>query len=249
MDDLKAHFRMGYAPNNCVLIMVGNINPDETIALAKKYLEPIPRQEPPPPIRTKEPEQTGERRVVVEKPAQLPLQFVSYHVPASSHADYAPLTVLNAVLSQGRSSRLYRRLVDRDQLALQVSQFAQLSLDPGQLIVSVQPRSGVELAKVEQTLFAEIELVRSAEIPADELRKAKNQLLAGFYRQLKTIAGKANLLGQYEVYFGDYRKLNNVETELEKVTAADLLRVAKQYLTPRNRTVATLIPEKKEAAK
>ena len=117
------------------------------------------------------------------------------------------------------------------------------------MVFRMQPRAGVEPAKAEQALYEELERVRSAEIPTEELQKAKNQLLTDFYRGLKTIAGKANLLGEFKVFFGDYRKLNGYAAELEKVTASDVLRVAKQYLGERNRTVATLIPEAKEASK
>jgi zinc protease len=243
MDDLRAHFRMGYAPNNCVMVATGDVTPVEVFALAKKYLEPIPKQAPPPPVRTKEPEQQGERRVILRKAAQLPIQMVSYHVPPTSHADHAPLEILGTILAEGRSSRLYRRLVDRDQIALEVNQNIDQSLDPGQMIFTMQPRSGVDPARTEQALYQELERVRTAEVPAEELQKAKNQLLTNFYRGLKTIAGKANLLGEFEVFFGDYRKLNGYPGELEKVTAADVLRVAKLYLGENNRTVATLAPE------
>ncbi len=249
MDDLRNHFRMGYAPNNCVMVVAGDVSPAEVVALANKYLEPIPRHDPPPPVRTREPEQHGERRVILRKPAQLPLQMFSFHVPQSSHADYAPLEVLGAVLAEGRSSRLYRRLVDRDQLALEVSEGMALSLDPGQMVFEVQPRAGVDPARAEQALYEELERVRRSEVPAEELQKAKNQLLTDFYRGLKTIAGKANLLGEFEVFVGDYRKLNSYAAELDKVTAADVLRVARQYLGEGNRTVATLIPEAEEASR
>ena len=243
MDDLRAHFRMGYAPNNCVMVATGDVTSAEVFALAKKYLEPIPKQAPPPPVRTKEPEQQGERRIILRKAAQLPIQMVSYHVPPTSHADHAPLEILGTILAEGRSSRLYRRLVDRDQIALEVNQNIDLSLDPGQMIFTMQPRSGVDPARTEQALYQELERVRTAEVPAEELQKAKNQLLTNFYRGLKTIAGKANLLGEFEVFFGDYRRLNGYPGELEKVTAADVLRVAKLYLGENNRTVATLAPE------
>jgi len=249
MDDLKNHFRAGYAPNNCVVVVAGDVSPAEVMALAKKYLEPIPKQEPPPPVRTKEPEQQGERRVILRKAAQLPIQMFSFHVPEYRHPDSKALEVLGAVLGQGRSSRLYRRLVDRDQLVLSVSHSAADSLDPGQMVFRMQPRSGVDPAKAEQALFEELERVRATEVPADELQKAKNLLLTDFYRRLKTIAGKANLLGGYEVVAGDYNKLNSYPSDLEKVTAADLLRVARQYLGEKNRTVATLIPEKPEATR
>src|SRR5579863_4711239 len=87
MDDLKAHFAMGYAPNNCVLVMVGDVHFDQVMELAKRYLEPIPPHDPPPPVRTKEPQQQGERRVTLSKPAQLPIQMVLYHVPETTHPD------------------------------------------------------------------------------------------------------------------------------------------------------------------
>ena len=115
VDDLKQHYRMGYAPNNCVMVVSGDVSATEVITLAKKYFEPIPRHDPPPPLRTREPEQLGERRVVVGKQAQLPILLVSFHVPNARHDDFIPLEVLGAILTQGRSSRLYRRLVDGEQ--------------------------------------------------------------------------------------------------------------------------------------
>jgi len=243
MDDLKNHFRMGYAPNNCVMVVVGDVSSPEVISLAKKYIEPIPRQDPPPPVRTKEPEQIGERRVTVVKPAQLPIEMVAYHVPETRNPDDAVLDVTEAILSRGQSSRLYSRMVDKEQLLLSVNASRQTTLDPGLLIFVMQPRSGIEPARAEKVLFEELSRLSSQPVPAEELRKAKNQLLASHYRELKTIAGRANLLGEYEVFYGDYRKLYSVEQSYEAVTAADIQRVARQYLTEKNRTVATLIPE------
>lgn len=253
MDDLKAHFRMGYAPNNCILVLTGDVTHDEVVALAKKYLEPIPRQEPPPPVRTKEPEQLGERRVVVKRPAQLPLVFVSFHVPATKDTDAPALEVLSNVLTEGRSSRLYKRLVEKDQLTLNISGGAQDALDPTQFMFTMQVRTGVDPAKAEAALYEELALLAKDGITGEELAKARNQLVADFYRSLKTIAGKANLLGRYEVYHGDHRKLWTAVEELNKVTAGDVKRVAGKYFGEKNRTVATLIPEapaaQKEASK
>jgi len=200
-------------------------------------------------VRTKEPEQTGERRLTVTKPAQLPMLMLSYHVPASRDADFAALEVLEAVLTTGRSSRLYRRLVDRDQMALGVNSGQQLSLDPGQFLFSMQVRTGVDPAAAEKALLEELEKIRTGGVTGEEIEKARNQLLTALYRDLQTIAGKANRLGQYEVFFGDHTRLFGADKELEKVSAADVQRVAQKYFTPNNRTVATLIPEKKEAAR
>jgi zinc protease len=243
MDDLKAHYQMGYAPNNCVVVVVGDVSNGEVMALAKKYLEPIPRREPPPPVRTKEPEQLGERRVVVRKPAQLPMEAVAFHIPESKNADDAPLDILQAVLWGGQSSRLYRRLVDKEQLVLDIWVRTEETLDPGLIVFSFSPRSGVETDRAEKALFEELDRLRNEPVSGGELRKAKNQFLAGHYRQLKTIVDKADMLGIYEVYYGDYRKMFTAEETLEAVTAADVQRVARQYLTEKNRTVAILIPE------
>ena len=249
MDDLKSHFRMGYAPNNCTLVMVGDVTYDQVMTLAKKYLEPIPRQDPPPPVRTKEPEQQGERRVVLSKPANLPIQQILFHVPESKSPDTPALRVFSTLLTGGQSSRLYRRMVDTEQLALSVNAGVGNALDPTVFRFAIQPRSGVDTAATEKALYEELARFQADPVPAEELRKAKNQILASLYRQQKTIEGRANLLGSYEVFYGDFHKLATVDKEIEAVTAADVQRVARQYFSAKNRTVATLIPEKPEVKK
>jgi zinc protease len=245
IDDLRSHYKTGYAPNNCVLVVVGDVTEQQVMALTKKYLEAIPQQPPPPVVRTKEPEQLGERRVTVRKQAQLPVQLIGYHVPDSRDADATVLEVIDALLTSGQSSRLYSRMVDKDQIALTVGAQASRSLDPGLFVFSMTPRSGIDPARTEKVLFEEIEKLRTAAVPEAELQKAKNQLLAQQYRQLKTISGRANLLGTYEIYRGDYNKLFTSDKDIEAVTAADIRRVATKYFSEKNRTVATLIPEAK----
>jgi zinc protease len=153
------------------------------------------------------------------------------------------LDVLQTLLTHGQSSRLYNRLVDKEQLVLGVNAFHQDSLDPGLFIFTLQPRSGIDPARAEKVLFEEIERLRTNAVTDQELRKAKNQLLADHYRQLKTIAGRANLLGSYEVFHGDYSLLYSLEKRVEAVTAAEIQRAANQYLTEKNRTVALLVPD------
>ena len=244
MDDLKAHFKMGYAPNNCTMVVVGDTNLEQVMALARKYIEPIPSQPPPPAIRTKEPEQQGERRITLEKPAQLGAITVAYHIPQSTHADIPVLEVLNDILTGGQSSRLYKRMVDTDQLVLNVGMFAENHFDPGLWTVFLQPRAGVDNTKVEAVLYEELAKVQSAPVTEAELRKAKNRQQTNFYRGLQTISGRANSIGTYEVFRGGYDKLLNAGKTWEAVTAADIQRVASQYLKATNRTVGTLIPAK-----
>ena len=241
--DLKDHFRMGYAPNNCTVVVTGAVREADVLRLARKYFEPIPSQKPPPPVRTKEPEQLGERRIAIQKPAQAPILMVAYHGPEARHADRPALEILARVLTQGRSSRLYRRMVDTDQSVQSVDASIDWNLDPGLFAVSAQLRAGGSISLVEKALYEEIERVVNDGVSVDELNKIRNLILVDFYKGLRTIAGKANTIGRFEVYLGDHRRLNTYPEEMRKVTLADVQRVASLYLKARNRTVATLEPE------
>ena len=243
LDDLKAYFAKGYSPSNATMVVVGRVKADEIFRLAEKYMEPIPAHDPPPPVRTVEPKQLGERRVSVHKFAQLPIVEIAYHVPQAQGPDYYTLELVQTLLTSGESSRLYRALVDQQQLAIEVQSSHQASFDPFMFTFTVQPRQGVAPDKAEQALYAEIEKLKSAGIDEHELWKAKNQAIANYYRSLRSINHRANVIGRYEVFFGDYHKLANVEQEYNKVTAADIQRAVKEYFDVNNRTVATLVPD------
>jgi zinc protease len=243
MEDLKRHFEMGYSPSNATMLVVGDVTADNVVKLAQRYIEPIPSHDPPPPVTTQEPEQLGERRVVVKKFAQLPLLMVAYHVPQTSSPDYYAGRVLDTILFSGQSSRIYQRLVDKDQLALRVDGDSEFAVDPTLYTIVVQPKANVSLDAVEKALYDELEKVKTQGVTDRELAKAKNILLADFYREMKSINGRANILGTYEVFFGDYRKLFTAGDDYAKVTAEDVKRIAQKYFTEKNRTVATLIPD------
>ena len=181
--------------------------------------------------------------MVVKKFAQLPLLMIGYHVPETNNPDYYALQVLQTVLFAGESSRMYRRVVDKDQLALSVESDYQLSFDPTLFVITAQPKENIAPAAVEKEVYEELERVKTNLITDDELGKAKNILLANFYRNLKTINGKASALGSYEVFFGGYHRLFTAADEFNKVTKEDVQRVAQKYFSDKNRTVATLIPD------
>ncbi len=245
--DLKHHFEIGYAPANATMVIVGDVKADQVFALAKKYIEPIPSRSLPPKVATREPVQLGERRIVVRKFGQLPILMFGYHAPEATHPDYYPLQLLQTILFEGESSRIHRRLVDKEQTSISVRSSYSPSLDPTLFEITVRPREGIDLQSIEKALYEEINRVQNATVDDQELGKARNILLADFYREMKTINGKASALGDYEVLFGDFRKLFTAADEYQKVTKQDLQRVARQYLTETNRTVATLIPVKEEA--
>ena len=249
MEDLKHHFEMGYSPSNATMVVVGDVTPEEVFGLAEKYLEPIPSHDPPPPVTTLEPEQQGERRLVVHKPAELPLVMIAYHVPKTNNPDFYALNVLRTILFQGESSRMYQRLVDKDQIALDVESTSDNAFDPTLLNFIAQPKQGVEPEKCEKAIYEELDRLKKEPVTDQELEKAKNFRLAEFYRQVRTISGRANTIGTYEVFFGNYQKLFDAAKNYSAVTKDDVERVAKQYFGANNRTVATLVPENEEKAK
>jgi zinc protease len=249
MDDLKRHFEMGYSPSNATMVVSGDVKAEEIFKLAEKFIEPIKSHAPPPAVTTREPGQSGERRVTVRKFAQLPILMLGYHVPQAASSDYYPLRVFETILFAGQSSRMYQRIVDKDQLGLFIDSDMSFSFDPTLFAIYTQPKAGVQPEAVERAIYEELDRVKSQPVTDQELEKAKNILLANFYRQMKTINGKANTIGSYEVFFGDYRKLFTAAEEYKKVTKDDVKRVAQKYFSDKNRTVATLVPEKQEEGK
>jgi zinc protease len=249
MEDLKHHFEMGYSPSNATMVVVGDVSPEEIFQLCEKYIEPIPSHAPPPPVTTVEPEQMGERRLVVHKPAELPLVMIGYHVSKTDDPDFYAINILRSVLFQGESSRMYQRVVDKDQLALDVSSYVEPAFDPTLAIITAQPRQGVDPQACEKAIYEELERIKSAPISDQELEKAKNARLVEFYREMRTINGRANTIGTYEVFMGDYNKLFDAAKSYSAVTKEDVQRVAKKYFSANNRTVATLLPENQEKAK
>jgi zinc protease len=243
IDDLKRHFAMGYSPSNATMVVVGDVTPEEVFQLCEKTIEPIPSHDPPPPVTTVEPVQLGERRLVVHKPAELPLLMIGYHVPQTNNADFYALNILRAVLFQGESSRMYQRLVDKDQIALDVESGVEPAFDPTLAIVYAQPKQGVDPEKCEKAIYEELDKAKTTLISDSELQKAKNIRLMEFYEQMRTINGRGNTIGTYEVFFGDYHKLFEAAKNYGAVTKEDVQRVAKEYFGPNNRTVATLLPE------
>jgi zinc protease len=249
MEDLKHHFEMGYSPNNATMVVVGDVSADEIFILCENYIEPILTHAPPPPVTTVEPPQMGERRLVVHKAAELPLLMLGYHVPQSNNPDFYALNILRTILFQGESSRMYQRLVDKDQIALDVSSEVEPSFDPSMVEVVAQPKQGVDPQACEKAIYEELERAANTLVADTELEKAKNIRLVEFYRQMRTINGRANTIGTYEVFFGDYNKLFEAAKNYSGVAKEDVQRVAKVYFGANNRTVATLMPENGEKAK
>ena len=239
-EDLQQYFRTYYAPNNCVAVVVGDVRTERVQQLARQYFEPIAAHPPPRPVHTQEPPQQGEKRFSVQKDVSSPNLMIGWHVPAATSPDYYALSLLGAILSEGKSSRLYRSLVDQKQLATQVEASMPASLDPYLFTVFATANAGVTADRLERAILDEIDALIKEGVTEKELQKVKNQQRVRLYRQLETINGKADNLGTYEVFFGAYQKLFAAPEQFESVSAEDVRRVAGQYFTKANRTVGVL---------
>lgn len=238
--DLADFYRSYYAPNNRTMIYTGDITADEVFALAQEYFAPIPAQDPPPEVRTVEPEQPGTRRIVVEADAQTPLLHVAFHAGNATDARTQPLNLLLNILIGGESSRLYRALVEDEQIALDVNGFQDAGFDPGLAYFYLTLPPGGDVAAVEARLLEELQRVANDGVTESELMKARNITLADFWRGLATINGKAAALGQYEVFNGNYELLFELPAELEAINAEQLRTVAADIFRSRNMTVGVL---------
>ena len=247
-DDLSNYYRTYYAPNNRTIVIAGDVTPVEVFALAEKYFSPTPAQEPPPAMRTVEPEQQGVRRVEVEVAAQTPLLHLAFHSGSAADPDSLPMSLLLNILTGGESSRLHRALVEDDGLAISIAGHLDEGFDPGLTYFYLTLPPGGDPAAVEQRVLEELRRAADDGVTAAELAKARSIMLADYWRGLATIDGKAGILGQYEVFHGNYEKLFDLPEALEAVTADDLQRVAAKVFRARNMTVGVLRPAETEGA-
>ena len=238
--DLEDFFKTYYAPNNLTMIFSGDVTPEEIYLLADQYLSPIPRQHPPPAITTAEPEQQGERRVLVAASAQTPLVHVVFHAGAEGDPETLHLELLLAILAEGGSSRLYQTLVEEEQIALDVGAWQSGGFDPGLAYFAMTLTPGGDPLAAEARLLRLLDDVVTKGVTAEELTKARNLRIASFWRSLQTINGKASALGRYEVFTGDYENLFAVPEQLGAATAADLQAVAAKVFLRSNMTVGVL---------
>ena len=248
MADLQNFFRTYYAPNNCTLVLVGAVDPDQVFALARKYFGPNPARDAPPPVRTREPEQLGERRLVLERPGQNPLLHYAYHAIAAADPRQPALDILQTILTSGHASRLHRALVEQDKLAVAIGGGWSEGFDANVFVIHATLPAGGSVPVLEQALDAQLARVVADGVSEQELRRAKNQVAADFWRGASTIDGKARLLGEYAVMHGDYKLLFSAPEAYERVTREDVASIARQVFNTDRRTVGVLVPTGAEDA-
>ena len=245
-EDLEKYFKTYYSPNNATVVVAGDITVDQVRKLAEQYMEPIPSHGLPPKIRTIEPPQKGEKRVTTYKDIMTPNIQLAYHIPQTNHEDYYALDLLSSIFSSGNSSRLVKSLVMDTTIASRVYTYTDNTFDPDLFTIYAVAGDSISAPDLEKAILHQIDKVINDGVTANELQKVKNQKLMELYHSLETINGKAESLGTYEVFFGDYRKLFDAPSLYEKVTTEDIRRIAKKYFTERNRTVGYLLPDKKD---
>ncbi len=247
-DQLREYYRTYYVPNNATLVIVGDVTAANTLALVRKYFAGIKRGPVPPQWTTPESVQRGERRVVVRRQGQVPIEQVAWHIPAITHADIPALLMLEQILGSGRTSRVYRAIVEQK---LGVSAWAgSMALrDAGIFVAGGAAGPGQSLQPLEDALFAEVERIKTAPPTATEMARGLRQAEASFIFARDSVTEQANQLGEYETTTGDWRMVERLPELLRKVTADDVSRVATTYLTQDNRTIGIFQPTTQGAKK
>jgi len=231
-------FKTYYGPSNLVIAIVGDVNTAQVKKMAETYFGRLKAGPDPQRLGTVEPPQLGERRVEVEDASQ-PILMIGYHRPAETHPDDAALSALSDILGQGRTSRIYKRLVKQEKKAVQAGAAASFpaSKYPNLFMTYAVPSPGVTAAECEKIILEETETLKNELLSDEEVNQVKARKKAEFVNQLNSRQGMALQLAGYETAYGDWRQLFKQLDLINAVTAQDIQRVAKEYLTGTNRTV------------
>lgn len=243
LDDVYTYHSIYYSPQNAVIVSVGDFRADQVMKQIEESFSGIKNGPKPPPMPIVEPEQRGERRIELLHAAELPAFQEGFHVPNfKAGSDAYALEVAGEVLADGKSSRLYRRLVMEKRMVVEINAgFDMTSFDPNLFVFAAQMRPDVKAEDALAEVDKEIAELRDHPVDADELQKAKNLEAAQFVFGQDSVFREAMLLGIYEM-LGDYKQVDAYLPGIDKVTAADVQRVARKYLVSENRTTGVLIP-------
>jgi zinc protease len=249
VEDVAAFFKMYYAPNNAVLVLVGNFKTPEALAKIRANFESIPRQPTPPSVDMTEPVQKEERRATVEDQlVRAPRLDLAFKAAPGNTADFYALQVLSAVLQSGQSSRLYQTLVRQKELVSVVNGAMAEKRGVGAFYTSATLRPNGKPDDVAAAIYAEMDRLKKEPIADWELQKAKNSTRRSFINLLQSALNRAILIGQYTIYYNDPTLINSRLDKVAAVTKEDVQRVANKYLVETNRTVVITMPKPKGAA-
>lgn len=245
IDDIRAFHATYYRPDNAVLVVAGNFDPAQLDKWVDKYFAPIAKPNRPIPRVTvaEPPRTTAVRKTVYEANTPLPAVLLSYQLPPDNHPDMAALAVLDGILSGGENSRLYRNLVYRDQLVAQADTFLDSRQSTGSYAMYAILAGGKSAEQGEQALRREVAELRDKPVSAAELAEAKNEILTSALKSRETAEGKASTLAASIIVSRDPRAADQQLAAIARVTAADVQRVARQYLGDNQSAALTYLPE------
>lgn len=244
LEEFMDFYAKFYVPQNATLSIAGDINIEDAKKLVDLYFSEIPKsnEEVPRPTEV-EPKQTAEVRDIIYDNIQLPAVIQAYHMPGQGTGDYYAMELLTSILAGGQSSRFYKEIVDKQQIAIQVGAFPLPMEDPGLFLTYGFTNMGKEPKALEESMDAEVERVKNELVSEREFQKVRNQTENDFISGNSTIAGIAESLANYHVYFGDANLINNEIDRYMKVSREDLMTVAQKYLTKENRVVLYYLPK------
>jgi zinc protease len=243
-DDLYSYYKTYYSPDNAVIVIVGDVNADEMMKKVSYSFGDIPPESSRKKFNSTEPEQRGEKRVLLKKEAELPYILIAYHIPSFPNEDSYALDVLSLILSGGKSSRLYQSLVYEKKISISASaDYSGFNKDPYLFFFSATASPGKSIKDVEESIYAEIEKIKTGPPSEREIQKAKNQIESSFIMEQDSIYMQAMKYGMFEM-LGGWRLIDRYLEGIRKVTPEDVVMVAKKYLKEDNRTVGILIPTK-----
>lgn len=247
LSEFMDFYRTYYVPENAVLVIGGDLDVAKTKEWVAKYFGGIPKATKPVPRPTEvEPVQTAEKRVTFYDNVQLPAVILAYHTPKQTDDDFYAVQLLTQLLSQGKSSRFQKAIVDQQQKALAVGAFALPNEDPGVAMMFGITNAGVAPADLEKAMIDEVEKVVNTEISEQEYQKLINQAESDFVSQNQRSSGVVNNLATYYTFFKDANLINTELDKYRKITRADLKRVAAKYFTKNNRLVVHYLPKSME---
>jgi zinc protease len=249
VDDVRDFYQTYYVPANATLVLVGDFDSAQALQMVSQYVGRVPKAERPVPRDIpQEPPQTKEKRVTLQQPWPLPAVVVAYHVTNDGNPDSYPLHIAAKVLSDGQTSRIYRKLVYEKQMAVAAFGNANLIEHPNLFyaVAIVQPGHSPE--EVTNTLIAELDRLKTEPITEHELQRTKNQFARDYILQRESNQSKAGVLAHAVVIHRDIKTADGEFEIFQGITVADVQRVAKTYFRPENRLVLTLLPSGKAGA-
>ena len=239
IDDIREFHQTYYQPNNAVLVVTGDINPEDVFKEAQKEFGHIQNHTEVPPVKFVEPKQDGPKRIVIYKESQVEMLALTFHIPNFQSPDQVALSVLSEILYSGKSSRLYKELIDKKQLVNQIYAYNMENTDPGLFIFLAVCNPGVKAEDVEKELHAEIEKIKNEEVTKAELEKVKINTKADFIYSLESSSSVANLFGSYLVR-GDLEPLLHYEERVNAITQKDIQKAALKHFDFNHSTTVIL---------